>query len=92
MRFWHFSNNEEAREDDRIFKTRNLVIKIVDNFQKTLESDSMLVVDETMVPFRERLKFRQYSLGKAHKYSVQLFKLCGTNGYTYNIEVYVRKT
>lgn len=36
LRFWHFSNNEEALENDRIFKIRNLVIKIVDNFQKNI--------------------------------------------------------
>lgn len=58
LRCWHFSNNEEAPENDRIFKVQNLVIKIVNNFQKTLEPDSMLVVDETMVPFRGRLKCR----------------------------------
>lgn len=92
LRFWHFSNNEEAPENDRIFKIRNLVIKIVDNFQKTLEPDSMIAVDETMVPFRGRLKFRQYIPGKAHKYGIKLFKLCGTDGYTYNIEIYAGKT
>lgn len=92
LRFWHFSNNEEAPENDRIFKIRNLVIKIVDNFQKTLEPNGMIAVDETMVPFRGRLKFKQYIPGKAHKYGIKLFIPCGTDGYTYNVQIYARKT
>jgi len=52
----------------------------------------MMAVDETLVPFRGRLKFKQYIPGKAHKYGVKLFKLCGVNGYTYNIDVYAGKS
>jgi len=53
----------------------------------------MIAVDETMVPFRGRLKFKQYIPGKAHKYGIKLFKLCGTDGYTYyNVQIYAGKT
>lgn len=92
IRFWHFSDNEQAPESDRIFKIRNLIIKMVHNFQNIMEPEEMMAVDETMVPFRGRLKFKQYIPGKAHKYGVKLFKLCGVNGYTYNIEVYAGKS
>lgn len=51
----------------------------------------MIAVDETMVAYRGRLNFKQYIPGKAHKYGVKLFKLCGVNGYTYNIEIYAGK-
>ncbi|XP_008188519.1 piggyBac transposable element-derived protein 4-like [Acyrthosiphon pisum] len=61
--------------------------------KKAPEGDrEVLAVDETMVPFRGRLLFRQYIPGKAHKYGVKLFKLCGTNGYTYNVQVYGGKS
>lgn len=39
-----------------------------------------MVVDETMVPWRGRLIFRQFNAGKAAKYGKKLFKLCATNG------------
>lgn len=91
LRFWHFSDNEQAPENDRIFKVRNLILKIVNNFQNAMEPEEMMAVDETMVPFRGRLKFKQYIPGKAHKYGIKLFKLCGANGYTYNIQVYAGK-
>lgn len=85
IRFWHFSDNEQASESDNIFKIRNLIIKMVHNFQNIMEPEEIMAVDETMVPFRGRLKFKQYIPGKTHKYGVKLFKLCGVNGYTYNI-------
>ncbi|XP_050063343.1 piggyBac transposable element-derived protein 4-like [Aphis gossypii] len=91
LRFWHFSDNEQAPENDRIFKVRNLIQKIVNNFQNAMEPEEMMAVDETKVPFRGRLKFKQYIPGKAHKYGIKLFKLCGANGYTYNIQVYAGK-
>jgi len=92
LRFLHFSDNEKAPNDDRIYKVRNLINKLIENFQKILEPEEYLAVDETMVPFRGRLIFRQYIPGKAHKYGVKLFKLCGTNGYTYNVQVYAGKS
>lgn len=92
LRFWHFADNDQAPESDRIFKIRNLITKMVHNFQNIMEPEEMMAVDETMVPFRGRLKFKQYIPGKAHKYGIKLFKLCGVNGYTYNMEVYAGKS
>ncbi|XP_060845755.1 piggyBac transposable element-derived protein 4-like [Rhopalosiphum padi] len=92
LRFWHFSDNKKAPEGDRIYKIHNIIDKIVNRFQNVMEPGEVLAVDETMVPFRGRLLFRQYIPGKAHKYDVKLFKLCGTNGYTYNVQVYGGKS
>jgi len=92
LRFWHFSDNKKAPGGDRIYKIRNIIDKILNRFQNVMEPGEVLAVDETMVPFRGRLLFRQYIPGKAHKYGVKLFKLCGTNGYTYNVQVYGGKS
>ncbi|KAE9525673.1 hypothetical protein AGLY_014200 [Aphis glycines] len=91
LRFLHFSDNEKF-DGDKIYKVRNLVEKMIYNFQNVMEPDEDLAVDETMVPFRGRLGFRQYIPGKSHKYGVKLFKLCGTNGYTYNVQIYAGKS
>ena len=45
-------------------------------------------VDETMIPWRGGLLFRQYLPGKAHKYDVKMYKLADTNGYTWNFVIY----
>lgn len=52
------------------------------------EQDEWVCIDETMVPFRGRLSFRQYIPGKMHKYSIKLFKLCMKGGHTWHIKIY----
>ena len=46
------------------------------------------MIDESLIPFRGRLSFRQYIPGKAHKYGCKLYKLCTPDSYTWNIEIY----
>jgi hypothetical protein len=70
LRFWHFSDNEKAPRDDRIYKIRDLIERVVKNYQNTMEPGEYMTVDESMVPFRGRLIFKQYIPGKTHKYGV----------------------
>lgn len=46
-----------------------------------------MCIDESMVPFRGRLKFRQYIKGKRNKFGIKLFKLCLPGGYTYHTKI-----
>ena len=82
LRMVHFCNNADADNDRRDFKVRKLIKALIENFQ------AHVVIDESMVPFRGRLGFRQYIPGKSHKYGCKLFKLCTTDGYTLNLELY----
>ncbi|CAI6351009.1 unnamed protein product [Macrosiphum euphorbiae] len=91
LRFWHFSDNLKAPVDDRIYKVRGLIERLVKNYQSVMEPGEYMAIDESMVPFRGRLKFRQYIPGKAHKYGVRLFKICEVNGYTHDVNVYAGK-
>ncbi|CAB3254169.1 unnamed protein product [Arctia plantaginis] len=50
-----------------------------------------IVIDETMIPWKGRLNFRQYIKNKAHKYGIKLYKLCTPEGYTYSLMVYTGK-
>jgi hypothetical protein len=49
---------------------------------------SVVTIDESMIPWRGRLLFRQYIPGKAHKYGIKMYKLAATNGYTWNYVIY----
>ncbi len=49
---------------------------------------SVVTIDETMIPWRGRLLFKQYIPGKAHKYGVKMYKLADINGYTWNFVIY----
>ncbi|KAG5883710.1 hypothetical protein JTB14_012416 [Gonioctena quinquepunctata] len=51
-----------------------------------------MVINESMIPWRGRLKFRQYIPTKSHKYGVKLFKLCSPSGYTWKCQIYTGRT
>ncbi|XP_014484795.1 PREDICTED: piggyBac transposable element-derived protein 4-like [Dinoponera quadriceps] len=84
----HFANNETIEEGSRLGKVLPLLNLLIDNYQKVFSPGEDIVIDETMVPWRRRLIFRQYILTKSHKYGIKLFKLCSTEGYTWSAKVY----
>ena len=86
LRFYHFSNNQ-----DRLFKLRPLLDLLKDRFKSIYVPDSVISIDETIVPWKGRLFFKQYIPGKAHKYRVKVYKLAATNGYTWSFRIYTGK-
>jgi len=52
----------------------------------------LLVLDETMIKFRGRLKFRQFMKDKPVKWGVKCFLICNaTSGYCHKMEVSLEK-
>jgi hypothetical protein len=92
LRMWHFSNNEDAPENERIFKIKEFLQLVLSKFVAAKSPGENIVIDESMILFRGRLQFRQYMPGKAHKYGIKLFKVCDPKGYTYRIIVYPGKS
>lgn len=91
LKFLHFSDNLPMSSTDRLYKLRPLVEKLLKNYQKLYTPGSSMVIDETLVPFRGMLQFKQYIPGKAHKYGCKLYKLCTPDAYTWNLQLYVGK-
>ena len=92
LKFFHFSNNQEVHADqDRLFKLRPLLDLLRARFKSIYIPGSVISIDETMVPWKGRLLFKQYIPGKAHKYGVKIYKLAATNGYTWNFMIYTGK-
>ena len=50
------------------------------------------MIDESLIPWRGRLIFRQYIPCKAHKYGIKLFKLCAGQGYCLSPQMHAGKT
>lgn len=90
LRYLHFADNETAGED-RLHKLKPLLNKLLSNFQSVLLPGREIIIDESMIPWRGRLIFKQYIPNKTHKYGVKLYKLCTLDGYTLNIIVYSGK-
>ncbi|KAJ8972827.1 hypothetical protein NQ314_000024 [Rhamnusium bicolor] len=88
LRFWRFADNSENISGDKLFKIRNLLNMLNEKFEKFKEPNKYIAVDETMVPFRGRLSFRQYIPGKPHKNGIKLFKVCDADVYTHRVEIY----
>lgn len=61
------------------------------SFRQHFTANEDICIDESMVPFRGRILFRQYNKNKRHKYGVKLFKLCSGPGFTHKINVYAGK-
>lgn len=87
LRMFHFADNS-LPHTGRFFKLKPLFDRIVQRFQDVYKPGKEVVIDETMVPFRGRIFFRQYIPGKRHKYGLKLYKLCTTEAYTWNLELY----
>jgi len=60
---------------------------IISQFQAGCIPEKELSIDESMVLWRERLRFRQYIPGKQHKRGVKLYMLCETTGHMWNLFV-----
>ncbi len=89
LKFWHFSNNDNKNSNqDRLFKLKPLLDLLRARFSSVYKPGSVVTIDETMIPWRGRLLFKQYIPGKAHKYGVKMYKLAATNGYTWNFRIY----
>ncbi|XP_050465084.1 piggyBac transposable element-derived protein 4-like, partial [Cataglyphis hispanica] len=88
LRMLHFVNNENANIEDRLYKIKPIIQKLKENYAKYYNSPEMVCIDESIIPFRGRVVFKQYIKQKRHRYGVKVFKLCFKPGYTYNFEIY----
>ena len=89
LKFWHFSdNNKYHSNQDRLFKLKPLLDLLKARFSSVHIPGAVVTIDETMIPWRGRLSFKQYIPGKAHKYGINMYKLAATNGYTWSYLIY----
>ena len=91
LKMLHFTNNETADITKRLWKIQPILDELNENFKKYYNPQEFVCVNESMIPFRGRIIFRQYMKQKRHKYGRKIFKLCCGFGYTYNFSVYTGK-
>lgn len=91
LRFWHFADNDNAEPGNRLHKIEKFFNMFIKNFQSAFTPNESICIDETMIPFRGRLSFRQYIPSKRHRYGIKLYKLCTEKGYTWNASIYIGK-
>ncbi|XP_039299897.1 piggyBac transposable element-derived protein 4-like [Nilaparvata lugens] len=91
----HFNDNEIRPDGDesakRLHKISTVIELVNSRFIEAVTPGKTLCIDETMVPFRGRVVFKQYIKGKRHKYGIKLYKLCSQEGYTCKLKIYSGK-
>lgn len=84
----HFTN---AGVSEPCPKIGEMLVILIENFQKMLVPGENVVIDESLISWLGRLKFRQYIPSKTHRYGIKLYKLTNTAGYILNLSVYQGK-
>ncbi|CAJ0940272.1 unnamed protein product [Ranitomeya imitator] len=93
----HFGDNAQCppRDDpnfDRLYKIRTVIEHFSRKFAEAYTPQRDIAIDESLVHFKGRLKFRQYLPSKRSRYGIKLYKLCeSTSGYTHRFRVYEGK-
>lgn len=88
LRNFHFSNNQTCPRGDRPNSVRGLVDMLVSKYKLCNIQEKNVCIDESVIPFVERLSFRPYINNKRHRYGIKIFKLCINGGYNIGFKMY----
>lgn len=93
MRFLHFADNSAVDVEDRLFKIRHSVDHFRTTFKKCLYPFQNLVIDESLMLFKGRVRFRQFIPSKRHRFGIKFFVMvdCET-GYILDFIIYTGGT
>ena len=70
---------------DKLFKVRPLLDMVLPKFESEYELHQYVTIDEAMIHFKSRLRFKQYMKAKPTKWG---FEQCG---YVYRLQIYTGK-
>lgn len=83
------SEEEEQSKKDKIEPFLNLLVK---KFQDAFYLEQSLSIDEMVVKWKGRSKYKMYNPSKPEKYHIKTFGLCDSlTGYTVNLLIYFGK-
>ena len=94
QRFLHFQDNQDPTYDpndpdrDRLFKVRTIINMLKENFNTVYYPPKNLTIDESLVIFKGRLLFKQYTRTKRSKFGIKMFELATTDGILLDFMIY----
>lgn len=86
-----FVDHATIDSNDRLYKVRPIIEQLRENIKKTIIPERNLSLDESMIPWRGRLAFRQYIQNKSHKYGIKVYVLTTHDGFVLNFVIYTGK-
>jgi hypothetical protein len=57
-------------------------------FSKFYNTSEYLAAEETIISFKQRVSFKQNTLKKNKRFTIQVCKLCDSTGYMYDMKIY----
>ena len=88
----HFKDNTLDDGSDCLFKIRPILSAFADKFREVYCPEEHISIDESLLKFHGRLKFKQYNPSKRSRFGLKLYRLCEFTGqmcgYTWNFKVY----
>lgn len=92
MRFDDINDRVERKELDNVAPIREIFEIFVANCQNNYSLGEYVTIDEQLLSFRGKCKFRMYIPNKPAKYGIKVFALCDARTwYTSNLEIYAGK-
>lgn len=88
----HLSNNElqPARGDpayDRLYKIRPLLVNLSRHFMENAEMETVISVDEQIIPFKGNISIKFYMKAKPNKWGIKVYGMAGQTGYIHNFYI-----
>ncbi|XP_015903859.2 piggyBac transposable element-derived protein 3-like [Parasteatoda tepidariorum] len=87
----HLCNNDTIDISDKLAKVSCLIEMFCNKLQQFGTFSEYLSIDEEMIPYTERYSAKMYMRGKFIKFGYKLWFLVSSQGYPYNLQVYVGK-
>ncbi len=97
FRFFHLNDNDKhvpygQAGHDKLFKVRKLLDLLCPLFESEFEMHRACTIDEAMIPFNGRLRFKQYMKDKPTKWGIKVLVLADApTGYVKRLQVYTGK-
>jgi len=96
LTYLHFTDNRNKldrtdKNSDRLWKIWDLFKILNGTFSKFYNPSKILAIDKVIVSFKGRVIFKQYIPKKCKHFSIKIFKLCDSTGYTSDMKVYLEK-
>lgn len=89
MAHLHLADNSRYYGKNRLYKINSLLQLVNRNCKAVYRPGRNVCIDESTVPFRGSIVFRQHNPLERNKYGIKLYKVCDEGGYTYQTMTYV---
>ncbi|XP_031549902.1 piggyBac transposable element-derived protein 4-like [Actinia tenebrosa] len=87
-----YSSTKGTEGYDKIYRIRNYLTMLGENIRREYQLSREISIDETMIPHKGRLSYKQYIKNKPTKWLIKLWVLSeATTGYVYRFQVYLGK-